>query len=110
LQFNLSMKNPAQHITWLLLVVFGLIITPKELIHEFYGHEDTRCNPGDRATFESLHHHCEILQLTCPSYTSPEKIQLNSIFCSHDEFNGTEIIKTAVPFRVYFNLRAPPLA
>jgi hypothetical protein len=110
LQKITEMKQIARNTTWLLLAVFGLIITPKELVHECYGHEDTRCNAGERASFEPLHHHCEILQLACPHYTRPEKQALAAVTSVPAVFADEVISSPAVPARFWFNLRAPPLS
>jgi hypothetical protein len=98
-----------RHISWLLIFVFGLIVTPKELIHEFYGHEDTHCSPGNRLSLESHHHHCEILQITSPDYTSPERFIPDTHKFIQAEVPSPDVIKTPVSCLVYFNLRAPPL-
>ncbi|MEI6682038.1 MAG: hypothetical protein WCO44_05395 [Bacteroidota bacterium] len=103
------MSRISQYTAWLLLAVFGLILTPKELIHEFYHHEDTACMAGNRPSVEDHHHHCEILQLASLVYTSPGKVTLTVY-----NFDSREIIRPAavagpVSARIYFNLRAPPL-
>jgi hypothetical protein len=104
------MRKIIQHTSWLLLLVFGLIITPKELIHEFYGHEDTHCNSGNDQAFESHHHHCDILQLTSLVYTAPGKSSISGVVCVQFATTLPAVQNPAVPSAVYFNLRAPPLS
>ena len=98
-----------QYITWLLLLIFSLIITPRELIHEFCDHVDTHCHPGTRLSFETHHHHCEILQLASLVFTSPEKINLIGCRFSLNDFFQPAVSRVNMPVPVYFNLRAPPL-
>ena len=103
------MRRISRHTTWLLLVVFGLIITPKELIHEFYHHEDTVCLAGDKPAVEAHHHHCEILQIASLVYTSPVIFTLNVYNLAPGEIILPATVAGAVSFLIYFNLRAPPL-
>ncbi len=104
------MRKISSHISLLLLVVFGFIITPKEMIHECYGHDDTHCSPGRAMTLEVHHHHCDILQIASLVYTSPFKIALHAIRFAKTPVFSVAFLITPVPFLLFFNLRAPPLS
>jgi len=104
------MRRISRYTAWLLLVVFGLIITPRELIHEFYHHEDTVCMAGNKPVVEAHHHHCEILQIASLVYTTPGEVSLNVYKIDRREIIIPETVAGQVSTRIYFNLRAPPLA
>jgi len=91
-----------------LLAVFALIITPAELIHEFHGHDETQCHPGNFTTIEKQHSHCKLLQIEAQVFTSPEEFlstlaqEIPSPIIGH---------QTEFPFLAaarFANLRAPP--
>jgi hypothetical protein len=91
-----------------LLLVFSIILVPKEFIHSLYGHEDTRCIPGAQVTLGPKHHHCAILQIVASVFNTPATITLS---LTDHLLKGTVItIVSSVPFLIlfYFNLRAPP--
>ena len=104
------MNHLKRHISILLLVVFGLIITPKELIHEWYGHEDTHCRATGSIAIETHHNHCEILKLASPVYTSPVKMSLDALKFLRAFIKNVTIVTAILPVQLYFNLRAPPLS
>lgn len=99
-----------RYISILLLIVFGVILTPKELIHEFYGHEDTHCNAGSSKAFETSHHHCDILNYAGFLYTTPGRVTLDHIESTRAAFSSSCIVNPLISPRFFFNLRAPPLA
>ncbi len=102
------MNHFIRHISWVLLVVFGLIITPKELIHEWYGHDDTHCRAAGSLAVETHHSHCEILRVTSLVYTSPEKTTLDALSFIRAFIINAGIVAAILPIKLYFNLRAPP--
>jgi hypothetical protein len=81
-----------KHITLFLLLVSALFVVPKELIHEFTLHEDTSdhgVSLCDGPVIESMHHHCDVLQLFVPPYFTSDgtidfsdctKVVLQNIF------------------------------
>jgi hypothetical protein len=94
----------------LLLAVFTVILVPVELIHELYGHEDTRCAPGTAASLEPHHQHCRILQTDPTVFDIPLAAGL-----PEGKFVTTRVSPPAPIFRAagnhhFFQLRAPPLA
>ncbi|MGA3013452.1 MAG: hypothetical protein ABSD71_05400 [Bacteroidales bacterium] len=68
------MKKIDQYISILLLVCFLPIVTPKEFVHDLFGHEDTIDHYHSDVTIEKVHKHCEILQITFSSFLSSLKI------------------------------------
>jgi hypothetical protein len=63
--------------SWFLLMAFLFAITPKEFIHEFAGHEDTKdCYNSWLSYCWSLSHHCQILQLQINPFNETEKIPI----------------------------------
>lgn len=76
------MKKIDQYISILLLVCFLPIVTPKEFIHDLFGHEDTIDHYHSAVTIEKVHKHCSILQVTFSSFISGLKI-----FCLKKEVN-----------------------
>jgi hypothetical protein len=102
------MKALRIHIARSLLVLFGLILVPHELIHNFFGHEDTHCHSGVTATFEAQHFHCKILQLEAPMFTSPEPDDLVSVNF-YLKTIPVERSYSLPSFSILYNdLRAPP--
>lgn len=98
------------HIARVLLVVFGFILTPNELIHEFFGHEDTRCNPGKIVTIEQKHVHCSILRLETRVFTPPSPANANPrLSCLQASFPALTVFSSRAIYH-YANLRAPPQA
>ena len=108
MRFNKIMICIKRHITWLLLAVFSLIITPKEMIHEFYGHDDTHCNPGNLVAVESCHHHCQILKIEAQVYNSPEKCVLALVPGAHYVFRMLQQETPSCAKILFADLRAPP--
>lgn len=52
-----------------LLAAISVFIFPKELIHEFYHHEDSVdliCSDGCEGHISNEHQHCDVLQLNLP--------------------------------------------
>jgi hypothetical protein len=95
-------------ISFLLLVVFGLILIPFSLLHELYGHEDTHCTPGESTSIETQHTHCKILQIEAQVYTTPATVKLLSVPAI---LTFWKIQQQAIPSfatMLYADLRAPP--
>jgi hypothetical protein len=59
-----------RYISILLLVCFLPVVTPREFIHDLFGHEDTHDDYHPAVTFEKAHKHCSILQITFSSFIS----------------------------------------
>lgn len=57
-------------IACLLLLVFALIVAPKELIHDLHHHDtvDVHHEKGTGDQLEVKHHHCDVLELTSPVF------------------------------------------
>jgi hypothetical protein len=43
-------------------ILFGMYITPKEIVHIFQSHTDTEHHVQDGLRIESAHHHCFLLK------------------------------------------------
>jgi hypothetical protein len=102
------MSQANKYISWILLAVFGYILTPAALIHEFNGHEDTRCNPGTSAAVETQHVHCKYLQIEAQVYTSPEPVALSSIPGINSLFRIPQLVTPCCAAVLFADLRAPP--
>lgn len=59
-----------RYISIFLLVCFLPVLTPKEFIHNLFGHEDTNDIYHSSITIEKQHRHCGILQITFSSFIS----------------------------------------
>jgi hypothetical protein len=91
-----------------LLLVFSVILVPREFIHGLYGHEDTRCVPGSEPTLEQKHHHCAILQIEAPVFNTPAATSLSPSEPVQNAIVLTAISSVVFTILFYFNLRAPP--
>jgi hypothetical protein len=103
------MKKFSRLISWILLVFLGLVITPKELIHEFYGHEDAHCQQGNPKSVEPYHHHCVILQIEAQVFTNPEPYKPASNPGINAAFIGQTAVVPACAVILFANPRAPPV-
>ena len=90
-----------------LLLVFSIILIPKEFIHDLYGHEDTRCIPGAQATLEPKHHHCAILQIIASVFNTPAATSLSPSDLIQKGTVITVVSSVTFPILFYYNLRAP---
>lgn len=102
-----------KYIAALLLVIFGMLILPKELWHEIQAvqHADTTdihcdCNIPH---LDVQHQHCEVLQLASPvfsgfpkPYFTPEPLFLGFVYYFFQTSNGIEPPELVC-------LRGPPL-
>ena len=61
-----------KHIAIFLLIVISVFIIPKELVHAFYGHNDTvhavSHSENGLPAIEKEHQHCDILNFNAPLY------------------------------------------
>jgi hypothetical protein len=97
------------HISVVLLVCFLPVITPKEFIHAFLGHEDTECNGHPALTIDKVHQHCKILQITASSFLGGlKKSPLPGIFRKASYFFSAQTFISGVSIHLSF-LRAPPV-
>jgi hypothetical protein len=103
------MINVNRYISIFLLACFLPVMTPREIIHDLFGHEDTHDVYHSTVTIEKLHRHCSIYQMTFSSFISflksfsPEKEVNNSFyFFPHEEFIPAISVNLS-------SLRAPPL-
>jgi hypothetical protein len=83
-------------------------MTPRDLIHDLFGHEDTRDIQHSVATIEKIHRHCSIFQVTFSSFVS---IQKNLLFPR--DFNHSFYSVSLQSFHpgisvLLSSLRAPP--
>lgn len=98
-----------RYISILLLVCFLPIVTPKEFIHDLFGHEDTIDHYHSDITIEKIHKHCSILQVTFSSFLSSLKIffqkkEVNDCLYTYSPQSFIPEISVNLSF-----LRAPPL-
>jgi hypothetical protein len=98
------------HISVVLLVCFLPVITPKEFIHAFMGHEDSECNGHSALTIDKVHQHCKILQITASSFVAEFR---NFLFPGHFQkeiwsFPAQSFIP-GISFHLS-SLRAPPVS
>jgi hypothetical protein len=103
------MSQLSRYTSQFLLIVFGYILTPAALIHEFQGHEDTSCMPGTTASIETKHLHCKLLQIEAQVYTSPPPVILASI---PELFAPSSIPQHQGPSKasvIFSDLRGPPV-
>lgn len=97
-----------RYISILLLVGFLPVLTPKEYIHDLFGHEDTHENYNSALTIDKAHKHCSILQVTFSTFVSLQKN-----FLQGQEFNNSVYIfpdQSFIPeLSVHLSyLRGPP--
>jgi hypothetical protein len=104
------MRDLRQYIAFLLLLVIGLVTTPKELIHEFAGHEDTHCHPSDVAAVENAHHHCSLLNFTCQPFTPQDQIEWSPPLTFPGIFSAGSPSAEFLNRPLLPDLRAPPLS
>jgi len=74
-----------RYISILLLVSFFPVLTPKEFIHDLFGHEDTHDVYHPDLSIEKQHRHCSIFQVTFSSFVSYLKN-----FVQEKEFNKSD--------------------
>ncbi|MBL4654426.1 MAG: hypothetical protein JKY33_01205 [Bacteroidia bacterium] len=58
-------------ISYLIILSLGLVVFPKELVHELHEHEDTihkLCEKHSGPHFEKEHTHCDILNFQFPPF------------------------------------------
>jgi len=60
------------------LAIFLVATMPDELIHLLADHHDTVDSNSQATSVSRKHIHCEALQLTLPSFITPERTQLPS--------------------------------
>jgi hypothetical protein len=101
----MSLAN--KYFTWILLAVFGYILTPAALLHEFQGHEDTKCIPGTSA-IENQHIHCKLLQIEGQTYTPPQPVILASLPWSVTPGRKPQPEAQSGAVCLFTNPRAPP--
>jgi hypothetical protein len=105
------LKPKYQHqLAGFLFMVFALILFPKELVHELYGHHDTHCHPGLKTSLEPRHTHCKILQLEAFLFTTPHLSGLKSYLFTITKvrvFPSTAVQKSIIH---YNQLRGPPIS
>jgi hypothetical protein len=68
------MNRITRYISILLLVSFLPILTPREFIHDLFGHEDTFDAYHSALVIERVHTHCSILQVTFSTFISTLKV------------------------------------
>ncbi|MGA2822857.1 MAG: hypothetical protein ABSE72_04960 [Bacteroidales bacterium] len=103
------MSKVNRYISILLLVCFLPVVTPKEFIHDLFGHEDTLDHYHSDITIEKIHKHCSIFQISFSIFIS----SLKSFFpkkeidnCAYSFPQQTYIPGLSVNLSF---LRAPPL-
>ena len=102
------MEKIKKHISIVLLLLFGLIFTPKAYLHSLYGHEDTCCLPHPDLRIEKIHYHCKILQLNTPIFLAPAgSFPEMKPACFPDAGKGEELFVPGVAF-AESPPRAPP--
>lgn len=63
------MERSRKYFSFILLLLLGSLILPKEFVHEFFHQEETcdvLCQPTDGPTLSPEHQHCDLLQLSSP--------------------------------------------
>jgi len=101
-----------KYIALFFILLSGLFILPKELIHEFTSHEDTldaTCYASDGLAVSEEHHHCDALQLFLPPCTTHDDTVQFSEFIkliSHAVFNSAAVSFEGVDS---FSIRGPPV-
>jgi hypothetical protein len=103
------MQGFRSHIARLLLLVFGFILIPNELIHQFYGHDDTHCNPGKLVSIEEQHTHCAILRLESRVFTAPPLVFILPPVSGTVFFFDSAAVLASQVLQLYADPRAPPL-
>jgi hypothetical protein len=100
----------ARHISVFILVCFLPVITPKEYIHDLFGHEDTPDLYHPATIVEKAHKHCTILHFVFHSFVS----LLKPFLAGEDPFQSllTVASRSFIPgLSVNLSsLRAPPLS
>jgi len=98
-----------RYLSFLLLVCLLPVLTPREVVHDLFGHEDTHDVYHSLVTIEKLHKHCNIFQVTFSTFIySLKKVSINKEInyfeYSFSQQNFTPGKSVSLPF-----LRAPPL-
>jgi len=106
--FEATMSGLRINIARFLLLVFSIILSPKEFFHDLYGHEDTLCIPGSEHTLEPKHHHCAILQIEAPVFDTPPSTSIIPLELVQNSIALTATSSVVFTILFYFNLRAPP--
>jgi hypothetical protein len=83
-------------------------VTPKEFIHDLFGHEDTIDHYHSDATIEKIHKHCSILQISFSIFISSlksffQKTEIDKCTYSFQQQSSIPEISVNLSF-----LRAPP--
>ncbi|MCX6306663.1 MAG: hypothetical protein NT040_16985 [Bacteroidetes bacterium] len=110
--FSISLQTVSKinkHLSWLLVALFGYVLTPAALIHEFHGHEDTHCLPGKTAAIDTQHIHCKFLQIEAQVFTSPVPMLLANIPASMAPCFFSRQATPSCAMVMFACLRAPPL-
>jgi len=99
-----------RYLSILLLACFLPVVTPREFIHELFGHEDTQDIFHSTPTIEKIHQHCSLLRVTFSTFVphlQPFLLQkvLNIAFYSLPHFSFIPGISVNLSF-----LRGPPLS
>jgi hypothetical protein len=97
------------HISWLLLIIFGYVITPVALIHELNGHEDNHCIARAKASVDAMHVHCKSLQIEAQVFTAPEPLLHTYIPEIYQQLFSPRAEQSSLAIVNFANLRAPPL-
>jgi hypothetical protein len=103
------MLRANKYFSWLLIAIFGYILTPFALIHEFHDHHDTHCNPG-ALSFDSQHIHCKILQIDAQIFTSPGTEPAAWISETFVPYTLFQPITPSCAAILFADLRAPPVS
>jgi hypothetical protein len=102
------MPNLRKYTSWLLLTVFGYILTPAALIHELHGHEDTRCIPGSVAAVGVKHVHCKSLQIEAQVFTPPGTLLLAALSGNNSPVRIAKPASPSCASVLFTDPRAPP--
>ncbi|MFZ4520370.1 MAG: hypothetical protein ACOYNC_01620 [Bacteroidales bacterium] len=103
----MSLAN--KYISRILLVVFGYVLTPGALIHEFHHHEETRCIPSATSTIGILHTHCRLLHIDAQVFSSPDILGLVIVPGISSSVPLTATTSPSLANVRFIHLRAPPL-
>jgi hypothetical protein len=102
------MSKMKKYASRILIAIFGYIITPSALIHEFHGHEDTNCIHHNSASVGPRHVHCKMLQIEGKVYTSQDPVELAVIEGERFPWWILPPESPALARILYTDLRAPP--
>lgn len=101
-------------LSFLLLLLFTVYATPREVWHAFSGHEDTIHHNLSGVFIEPQHHHCDVLQFeqhipfdgcfSSPLWVTPSLVYFTPLRATYASVNYSYAVKLHKP------LRAPPSA